>query len=310
MSGVPGYIRGTCNPDADSWVRKLIDWWIGPDGYPIPERSGVLRWFIRRDDTMIWGDSAEELKAKYGDDELPTSLTFIPSKLDDNQILVKKDPTYRAKLRALPRVDRLRLEGGNWNVRASAGNVFRKEWFRVVDAVPPGWMAAIRFWDRAATKPKDKMGKAVDPDWTRGVKMLRYPDGRYLVVDLRSLQDTPGKVEEMIRGTAAHDGYSVQIMAQQDPGSAGVGEAEHFTRMLGGFMVKTDTFTGDKVTRAKPFSAQCEAGNVMILRAPWNDEYLQELENFPDGKHDDCVDASSGAFNELAAGGFSILNAL
>lgn len=28
MSGVKGYMRATTNPDAESWVAKLIEWWI------------------------------------------------------------------------------------------------------------------------------------------------------------------------------------------------------------------------------------------------------------------------------------------
>jgi predicted phage terminase large subunit-like protein len=299
MSGVPGYVRATCNPDADSWVRKFIDWWIGPEGYPINERCGKLRWFIRRDDEMIWGDSRQELLDKYGADELPMSVTFIPSKLDDNPALLQKDPSYRAKLRALSRVDRLRLEGGNWNVRATAGTIFQREWFPVIDAIPAGHIDALRFWDRAATKPN---AENKDPDWTRGLKLLKYADNTYVVADVRSLQDTPGKVETFIKSVAGHDGHSVRIMSQQDPGSAGVGEAEHFIRMLQGFVVKTETMPKDKVTRAKPVSAQAEAGNIRVLRAPWNDAFFQELENFPDGAHDDQIDVLSGAYNELASG--------
>jgi predicted phage terminase large subunit-like protein len=299
MSGVPGYVRATCNPDADSWVRRFIAHWIGPEGYPIPGRCGQLRWFIRRDDEMIWGDSRQELLDKYGADELPMSVTFIPSKLDDNPALLQKDPSYRAKLRALSRVDRLRLEGGNWNVRATAGTIFQREWFPVIDAIPAGHIDALRFWDRAATKPN---AENKDPDWTRGLKLLKYADNTYVVADVRSLQDTPGKVETFIKSVAGHDGHSVRIMSQQDPGSAGVGEAEHFIRMLQGYIVKTETMPKDKVTRAKPVSAQAEAGNIRVLRAPWNDAFFQELENFPDGAHDDQVDVLSGAFNELASG--------
>jgi len=60
--------------------------------------------------------------------------------------------------------------------------------------------------------------------------------------------------------------------------------------------------TGDKITRAKPFSAACQNGNVKLVRGPWNNEYLYELEMFPqEGVHDDQVDASSGAFNELTS---------
>lgn len=306
VSGVPGYVRATCNPDADSWVRKLIDWWIGPEGYPISERSGVLRWFIRRDDAFLWGDSREELIERYGADELPKSLTFIPARLQDNRILMEKDPAYLANLRALSRVDRLRLEGGNWNIRATAGNVFRREWFPILDAVPGGWVSAIRFWDRAATKPSEENR---DPDWTRGLKLYKYPNGKFVIVDLKSVRDTPGQVEQLVKNVASHDTNAVKVMSQQDPGSAGVSEAEHFVRMLAGYIVKTMTTSSDKLTRAKPVSAQCEVGNISVVRAPWNDEFFAELENFPDGAHDDIVDVLSGAFNELC-GGRSILDAL
>ena len=46
----------TCNPDPDSFIRDLIDWWIGPDGYPIYERSGVLRYFIRVNEQLVVDD--------------------------------------------------------------------------------------------------------------------------------------------------------------------------------------------------------------------------------------------------------------
>lgn len=304
-SGVPAYMRATCNPDADSWVRQFIAWWIDPDtGLPIPERSGVLRWFIRVNDELVWADTREELVIKYGEKQLPKSVTFIPSKVYDNKILLKKDPGYLSNLMALPKIDRLRLEGGNWNIRASAGTLFQQGWFRVVDAIPAGWTSAIRFWDRAATRPTPENP---DPDWTRGLLLYKYPNNTYCVGDLRSLRDSPGRVEDLIINTASYDSRAVTVMSQQDPGSAGKSEAERFTRMLTGYLVKTETMDKDKVTRAKSASAQAEAGNFMVLRAPWNKEFFQELENFPDGAHDDIVDVLSGAYNELsgARGGFA-----
>lgn len=298
-SGVPGYVRATCNPDADSWVRKLIDWWIGPDGNPIQERSGVIRWFIRVNENLVWGDTREELIEKYGKDELPKSLTFIPSTIFDNKILLQKDPGYLANLNALSLVERARLLKGNWNIRATAGTMFRREWFPIIDVVPGGWTSVMRFWDRAATKPHE--GNK-DPDWTRGLKVYKYPDGTYLVADLKSMRDNPGEVEKFIRAVASHDGPNVMICSQQDPGSAGKMEAQHFTRMLAGYIVSTMITSKDKVTRAKPVSAQAHAGNIYVLRSEvWNDQFFTELENFPDGTHDDIVDTLSGAFNELCS---------
>lgn len=304
-SGVAGYIRATCNPDADSWVRKLIDWWIDPNsGLAIPERSGVIRYFVRLDDITHWGDTPEELKAKFGEQSMPKSFTFISASLTDNKILMAKDPAYLANLMAQSKVDRARLLDGNWNIRASAGNVFNRDWFTVVDAIPDGWISCIRFWDRAATKPHPENP---DPDWTRGLKLYRYPNGRWLVADLRSLRDSAGKVETLIKNTASHDGYMCRIGVQHDPGSAGKSEIEHFVKMLVGYQVEVMSTTKDKLTRAKPVSAQCEFGNVDVLRGTWNNELFTELENFPDLGHDDIVDTLSGGFLMLS-GGVSILD--
>jgi predicted phage terminase large subunit-like protein len=296
-SGVAGYIRATTNPDVKSWVRTLIDWWIGPDGFPIPERSGILRWFIRFDGSLIWADSKDELLQKYPH-ELPKSLTFISSKIYDNKILLKKDPSYLANLKALNRVDRGRLLEGNWNVTESTGLYFKREWFEVVDHVPQGWIDSVRYWDRAATLPNENN---LDPDWTRGVKMYKYANGKFLIVDLKSGRDTPLKIEQLIKNTASHDSTEVKVCIEQDPGSSGVADAENYVRLLGGYFVQVRKPTKDKLTRAKPLSAQCEFGNVMVLRGQWNEEFFKELEDFVgDGKgHDDIVDAASGAFNEL-----------
>lgn len=298
MSGVPGYMRGTCNPDAASWVRRFIDWWIGPDGFPIRERSGVIRWFIRQDDEIVWADSKEELVERFGADSEPKSFTFIQSLIHDNKILMTKDPTYIASLKALPRVERMRLLEGNWNVVASAGSFFKREWFEVVETLPAGKPVQVRYWDKAATKPSPTNK---NPDWTRGLKLLRYPNGVFVVADLKSMRDTPLKVERLVFNTASQE-HDCPVVVEQDPGSAGVADAANYTRLLAGFIVRVRKPTADKKTRALPASAQAEAGNIKLLRAPWNEEFLLELENFPDGSHDDIVDVLSGAVNELTSG--------
>lgn len=307
--GVPPYIRATCNPDVDSWVRKWVDWYIGEDGYPIRERSGVIRWFIRIGDELIWADSKEELEGLYPGC-FPKSFTFIPSKLSDNRILMSKDPGYLANLKALSRVERMRLLEGNWNIRASAGNFFQAGWFEVIDAMPyDRIMKSIRYWDRAATKPNESNP---DPDWTVGCLMHRLNDGTYVVEDVRRLRDTPLKVENFIKNTASFDTSGVPIGIEQDPGSSGVADAGNYLRLLAGFDVRVRKPHKDKETRAKPVSAQSEGGNIKLLRGPWNSAFLNELENFPSPEsqgHDDQVDAFSGAFNELASE-ISILDVL
>jgi predicted phage terminase large subunit-like protein len=300
--GVSPYVRATCNPDADSWVKNLLLWYIDDNGDPIPARSGKIRWFIRVDDVLQWADSKEALMEKYGADVMPKSFTFISANIYDNQVLLKKDPGYLANLKALSRVDRLRLLGGNWNVRATAGSLFRKEWFPVVDAIPAGYAQAIRYWDRAATIPSEVNR---DPDYSVGVKLLRYPNNTYLISDVVRLRDTPLQVKRTVGNMASHDGYQCIVGIEKDPGQAGVVEADDYVRMLSGFDVRLNKVEKDKITRAKPLSAQVEAGNVKVLRGHWNQDFFNELENFGEDStgHDDQVDACSGAFQMLSQSG-------
>lgn len=304
MCGVRPYMRGTCNPDPDSFVRKLIDWWIGKEGegkgYPIPERSGVLRYFVRINDELMWGDSAEEMTERYPEEE-PNSLTFIPAKLEDNPALTAKDPAYRSKLRALPLVERQKLLGGNWDIRPAAGLYYKREMFEIVDALPaPGkkWRSC-RAWDRAASEPTSKYP---DPDYTAGPKMETDGEGTFYVTDLSHGQWSANKVTTLMKTTATQDGRKCEIAIFQDPGASGKWEAQFTTGKLAGYRVRkiNARTTGGKITHAGPVSSQAEAGNIKILRAPWNDKLIAELEAFPDGAHDDIVDGLSLAFQVLS----------
>ncbi|MFP2873739.1 phage terminase large subunit [Acetobacter tropicalis] len=174
------------------------------------------------------------------------------------------------------------------------GTLFKTGMFPVVDAAPAGG-TQVRRWDLAATK---QIGTR-DPDWTVGVKMARYPDGRFCILDVVRFRGDPQEVEAAIKNTAALDGPSVEIVLPQDPGQAGKAQAEYFIRMLAGYRARAERETGDKATRAAPFSSQANAGNVSLVRAPWNRTFLDELGQFPAGSHDDQVDAAAGAFSAL-----------
>lgn len=294
--GVRPYVRASANPvpqddETGGWLAKLIAWWIDQDtGYPIPERAGVLRWFVRVEDEITWSDSRDNLLSRYPKIP-PKSVTFIPAKLEDNPTLQDKDPDYLANLMALSRVDRLRLHGGNWKVRAAAGEIFNRAWFEVVQ-VGPATASRVRYWDKAGTEGGGKR--------TAGVRMSKTPDGIYWIEDVIIGQWSAHNREKVIKATAEADGTSVEIWIEQEPGSGGKESAENTIRMLAGYVVRADRVTGDKVARAQPLSAQAEAGNVRIVVAEWNGPFLGEVHAFPDSKFKDQADAASGAFNKLA----------
>lgn len=303
-SGVRPYIRCTCNPDPDSWVRKFIDWWIGPDGYAIPERSGVIRWHARVGEEIVWADSKAELLEQHPtlEPDDAASATFILSRLKDNKALTEADPGYRARLRRLPLVERERLlgdeeRGGNWNIRAAAGLLFQRKWVELIDQAPAG-ITAVRAWDFAGTPVTPQ---SPDPDWTVGVKVGRGRAPEHYVLDAVRLRGSPSQVEDLFIKTALADGPSVLQVIPQDPGEAGKTLAQKRTTLpeLQAISVKVVRPTGDKVTRFTHASSLAEQGLLKIVRGPWNDWYLADLEAFPDAKHDDTADATSDGINHV-----------
>jgi predicted phage terminase large subunit-like protein len=131
-------------------------------------------------------------------------------------------------------------------------------------------------------------------------------DGIYYVEDIVRGQWSSHTRDDVMLRTARADAArfrstgAVEQWTEEEPGSSGKDSAAATVRLLAGFAVKTERVTGSKEVRAEPFAAQAEAGNVRLVRAPWNSPYVDELTSFPTGRYDDQVDGSSGAFNRLA----------
>lgn len=172
------------------------------------------------------------------------------------------------------------------------GNIFRPDMMPVLDAIPAGTQF-VRGWDFAST--------AGDGDWTAGGKLGKLPDGRYIIADMVRLQGAPHEVEQALVNTSRRDGTSCKVRIPQDPGQAGKSQVQYFTKQLNGFFVVAKRVNGDKITRAEPFAAQVNVGNVTMLRAPWNDALISEMRMFPNGAHDDQIDALADAFGEFTA---------
>jgi len=294
VAGVKPYIRATTNPDPDSWVRKFIDWWIGKDGYPIEERTGVIRWLVHQNNEYKWFDSKEEALKAYPT-IIPKSVTFISSTIYDNKILMEKDPNYISNLQALDRVEKARLLDGNWDVRLVEGDYFKRTDFEIVDAHPP-LEKIVRCWDLAGTEPS---ATNPDPDYTVGLKAGMCEDGFIWILDVVRFRKRHSEVKKIFKNTVTQDGKRVFGTVPQDAGSAGKAVASELVKLAMGYPYRAKVVSGNKETRAKPASGQAGVGNIKVLRARWNDEFFNELEQFPFGEHDDIVDTLSDAVEEL-----------
>jgi predicted phage terminase large subunit-like protein len=182
---------------------------------------------------------------------------------------------------------------GQYRQRPSppAGGFFKPDNIEIVDALPSEILKEVRAWDLASSENEG--------DFTAGPRMVKGKDNIIYIIDMVHGQWGPDGVNRTIKQTAEIDGKKVVIRLPQDPGQAGKSQAKSFITMLAGFSVVVETVSGDKITRAQPFAAQVNVGNVKMLRGPWNKTLIDELRNFPNAKYDDQVDGLSDGYNYL-----------
>lgn len=172
------------------------------------------------------------------------------------------------------------------------GQILDPSWFEVVVAAPAN-ATRLRYWDKAGT--------ADGGAYTAGVLMSLTTGGLFTIEDVVRGQWSAPDRERRIKQTAEIDGRDVRVFVEQEPGSGGKESAENTIRRLAGWSVAADRVTGGKVLRAEPLASQAKAGNVRLLRAPWNQPFLDEARRFPVGQNKDQIDAASGALNKLAS---------
>jgi hypothetical protein len=141
--GVKPYVRATCNPDPESWVYKLIEWWIDKDtGYPILERRGVLRYFIKYGSDYIWGDTYDEVYEKAEHIIQPMikqsglkardfikSITFVSGSIYDNKKGLAYDPSYPGNLLSQDEDTRKQLLEGIWKISNTPNDIYEHSAF-------------------------------------------------------------------------------------------------------------------------------------------------------------------------------------
>lgn len=296
-------VREPCDrPRADK--RVLLEYGAARDGtrlFDVPLRMRVS--------SNPGGSGHAWVKRRFVDRGTRVrGAVMVPAKLEDNPSLDYGD--YVRSLSHLTPIELERLLRGDWE-STDAGKFFRREWFSYVEQVPRG-LRYVRYWDFASSKPKP--GK--DPDYTVGT-LIGYgptePDpttglvhphaGETFVVDVVRLRDTPGEVLRVVKQTAVQDGVET-IIGMEKVGSDGAHNEAHYKRALPSFAVIGEQPAESKTARARVLSIQAQDEDAMVhvlAGRPWLNEWLDELELFPDGEHDDQVDSLTGA-HRMATG--------
>ena len=286
LSKVPLRMRGTSNPGGPGhdWVKERFGIYVPQEELNAAEETGTdpatLRKLCHR---PAWITECERV--------------FVPARLEDNPHLDQEE--YDRSLAELDPTTRRQLRRGDWDAK-DPGEMFRREWFEVVNE-PPAGTAAVRYWDFAATEPS---ARNPDPDWTVGLRLERVPDGEWYIADVVRGRWRSDAVEKIVAQTAVMDGTHVPIWMEQEPGASGKAIILHWQlAVLPEFEVRGHPPSDSKGVRARPVASKAEAGLVKVVRGAWNAKFFDEAEDFPpeDEGHDDQIDALSGAFVQLSA---------
>lgn len=137
-----GKMRMTTNPERDHWLRDFLDWYIGSDGFIIPERNGVVRYFYVYGKTVkevAQGETKEEVyrkckaqidrvlakfngkngNATYKD--MIKSFTFYEGKTSENRAILDKNSGYVGSIAVMGETESQKNLEGNWNVSSLEG---------------------------------------------------------------------------------------------------------------------------------------------------------------------------------------------
>lgn len=271
----------SCNPDPDSFLFDYVRWWLHPEGHPEhglpdPEKNGKVRWILRREGVIFWGDSKEEMIVKYGNPDLPAdhprqvkplSFEVRLGTIYDNPWLIENQPEYLASLEALPDVERRRLLLGDWTARETGSTYFQRDWCQEALEEPPksDIVRTVRAYDFAGTLKTDGNPS---PDYTVGAKVSKLKNGDYFVHEVIRTRILPGDWEKFILQNAASDGFGTEIIVPLDPGASAKLATGLLTRAISecGYRVRTLRATGSKLDRFRPFSSLSMNGHVVFLK--------------------------------------------
>ena len=172
------------------------------------------------------------------------------------------------------------------------GGLFKREWFKKIVNRAPKDLTWARGYDLAiSTKTTadytasfrvafDDEGNLYIADGFR--RRIEYPDQRrYVIERTRSEKNTSHGVEKALHGQALVQDLRNDVKTRGRPIEA----------------IRVDA---DKFTRALTWSGLAEDGKVILVQGTWIDEFIEEVCGFPDGEHDDQVDAVSLAVRMLS----------
>ena len=296
-------IKGRAEANQEGQRQKLWDWFTDDFGTRFASNSGMIfimtRWHI------------DDILGRYiGIEPDVRVLKFKALATGDEKHRSKGEPLFPElkPLRFLEERKRVMSEASfeaeyQQEPYLIGGGMFPIDKIQIIPVFDRTQIAAsVLAIDKAGTKDGDGACTAM-------VLMHKLRTGQFLIETVLRGRWAALEREQLILSAAKAARLSLQqycydfkVVVEQEPGSGGKESAEATVRNLSGFSVIADKVTGSKEVRAEPFAAQVQGGNVLLCAGRWVQDFLNELEQWPNGKTLDQGDAASMAFAHLTMG--------
>lgn len=292
----------SCNPDPSSFLMDFVRFSLDENLIPVRKEEYKKRYFFRSPSGLLWYDSLEEAEAVHGSgpESGVKSFLFVPGCILDNPIGLEQNKEYIATLKALPPTESKRLLEGAWVMEQKSG-FFKRNWITLCDQPNLAAKRRVRAWDLAFSEPSEARPRV---DATAGVLGSKDANSKYTIEDVVVIRKRVHDVEKKIFDVAYQDGPDVLISLPLDPGATAGAYCRDLAKRLAekGFSVKLTRPEKGKLQRFLPFASVAEAGFVNVVRGPWTEDYLNELEQTEFGPRtfDDQADSTSDMFFHLA----------
>ena len=222
----------------------------------------------------------------------------LPALAEDDDILGREEDQplwperYDTSALAKARVD---VGPGDWaglyqqRPVEQGGGLFKIGWWSFVSELPAPAGETIQFWDTAFKQGQEN-------DYSACATMYPTVTDYVLKEMFRERLEFPGLLEAMVVQAERHNPSHIYV-EDAASGQSALQSLRNTTRLP---LVPVKV-TSDKVSKANSVTGIVEAKKVLIpLGLNWVDVFIDEMSSFPNGAHDDQVDAFVGGLIQLA----------
>jgi predicted phage terminase large subunit-like protein len=178
---------------------------------------------------------------------------------------------------------------------SAEGNLVKRTWWQYYEELPKRFDEVIQSWDCTFKGESSNQKHKNRVDFVVGQVWGRAGANKYLLDQVRAQMDMPATLLAVTKLTQKWPQARAKLVEGKANGSAVI-QMLH-KKIPGLIEIEPE---GGKVTRVSAVSPDIEAGNVWVPKfAAFTNDFVEECSSFPNGAHDDQVDAMSQALTRL-----------